>query len=140
MTEIEKLAGLIDPRVKRGVMNVAFQQWPDPHDLIAASDALRQHATALEIGRGIGREEAAKEVDSWATTFGSQRIAAAIRAASPVLDVEGMVERIAKAIERTWCSSDADVERAWSEPDSNVAHNRRIEARAVIVSLGIKNG
>lgn len=44
------------------------------------SDALRQHATALEIGRGIGREEAAKEVDSWATTFGSQRIASAIRA------------------------------------------------------------
>lgn len=85
----------IDPRLGR--LREVGDEYGDPVGsrevceavLIAASDALRQHATALEIGRGIGREEAAKVCDQRAEVLGSSglrsrafamsEIAAAIR-------------------------------------------------------------
>lgn len=132
MSEMEKLADAIDPR-KHPVPTIEPPAWnwrPRHDDLIAASNTLRQHATALEIGRGIGREEAAKEVDSWATTFGSQRIASAIRAASQALDVEGMVEQVGSVIDSTY-----SIDIGYHEID-----NTEAIARAVLASLGIKNG
>lgn len=119
MSEMEKLADAIDPRVRKlGIRFPSKQAVATDADLlIAASDALRQRATALEIGRGIGREEAAKVVDEAAERclanaehqrqHGDRKVAeqwgmkasllfdraSAIRAASQALDVEALFAR-----------------------------------------------
>lgn len=103
------------------------------------SDALRQHATPLEIGRGIGREEAAKIADGWLQQFRDRKIDFVraekfasdadadirdlIRAAPLALDVEALVERVA-----------AIIEPSMEQPASGAA--QRV-ARAVIAALGV---
>ena len=44
-----------------------------------------------------------------------------------------MVERVAKAIERSNCDSDSECESLWA--DRIVRHNRIIEARAAIAAM-----
>lgn len=118
----------------------------DPTEITAWNT--RQHATALEIGRGIGREEAAAMHDNRAAECEEKMAGAShgmldhftrmeqwhaasaefIRAASPALDVEGMVEIGAKAIDELH-------DRFLPDDISS-----DMESRAVLASLGIKNG
>ncbi len=46
-----------------------------------------------------------------------------------------MLERVARAIERSTCDSDAEFEQSWGH--DNVRHNRLIEARAAIEAMRV---
>lgn len=129
----------------------------------------RQHATALEIGRGIGREEAAKvcevssdaAVEEAATSLASgdtkgrltmithhlcaQGLAAAIRSTSPALDVEGMVMLAIKADMARQLSGKPlpgpqHDSTDWSAEGDFQSLDLTEIACAVLASLGIKNG
>lgn len=128
MTNLE-LADRIDPRRHSYVSdNVTLPR----ADLIAASDALRLASQSFELGRAAGREEAVAAVQA---TGNYERQVNAIRALPATLSTEDVVEKMARAIERSSHDSDESFEEAWRESPDVIQHNRRLEARAVLATI-----
>lgn len=127
MSEMEKLADRVDRVVKyfdkiahRDSTQLRFQPGHLVYDDLALiPDSLRQHATALEIGRGIGREEAAKVCESLteeaakASGYMNGYLATMIRLLDdPALDVEAWAETLAQTIDATLHDSAAPARTA----------------------------
>lgn len=103
-------------------------------DAIAAWNT-RSSTAALEIGRAMGREEAAKELDAAAKAetddddpvikqFATD-YAAIIRSAAPEIDVEVLVEKVIEAIEG----------EVWVVDDKERVRGIEDAARAVLATL-----